>query len=414
MKKRVVVTGVGAVTPIGNNAATFWKNIKNGICGIDEIKSFDTSNSKVKLAAEIKNLNFEDYFSKQEIRKQDRYISLAMMASNEAIENSEIDLNNVNLDRCGVIISSGIGGISTIINENERGLSRGFDRVSPYLIPNAISNMAAGNVAIKFGFKGICTSVVTACAAGTNAVGDGFRNIRDGYSDIMLCGGSEAGIIPLVMGGFTSLSALSATSDKNRASIPFDKERSGFVMGEGAGVLLLEEYEHAIKRNANILCEIVGYGVSCDAYHITAPNPDGHGGCKSMQNAIEDAKITANDVDYINAHGTSTPMNDKSETKAIKLVFSDEKSKEILVSSTKSMTGHLLGAAGAVEAIISCMAVKEDFAPATINYENCDPECDLNIVKNIGQNIKINYAMSNSLGFGGHNATIILKKYEGK
>ncbi|MFI3226275.1 MAG: beta-ketoacyl-ACP synthase II [Clostridia bacterium] len=412
MKRRVVITGVGAVTPIGNNATEYWENLKNGVCGINEITHFDTSNHKVKLAAEVKNLDFLKHMSKAEFRKQDKFTSFAVVAAKEAIVQSEINLEEVDLDRCGVMISSGIGGIETISAEQVRGMERGFDKVSAYFIPSAISNMAAGTVAINHGFKGICNSVVTACAGGTNAVGDAFRYIRDGYAEVMLCGGTEASITPLAIGGFTSLRALSESTDKNRASIPFDKERSGFVMGEGSGVLFLEEYEHAKARNANILCEIVGYGVSCDAYHMTAPDPTGEGASKSMKNAINDACIITDDIDYINAHGTSTPMNDKGETSAVKLAFGEEKASRVLMSSTKSMTGHLLGASGAIEAIATCMAVKNDFAPPTINYAVKDEDCDLDIIANIGRKTKINYAMSNSLGFGGHNATIILKKYE--
>ncbi|MFI3115792.1 MAG: beta-ketoacyl-ACP synthase II [Clostridia bacterium] len=410
MKRRVVITGVGAVTPIGNNSSDFWNNIKDGVCGIDEITAYDTTGLRVKLAGEVKNLDFLDHIPKAEIRKQDRYTSFAIIASNEAVKTSGIDLEKVDLDRCGVIISSGIGGMKTITDEHERGLERGFEKVSPYFIPSAILNMASGNVAIKHGFRGMCNSVVTACAGGTNAVGDAFRYIRDGYAEVMLCGGTEATVTPLAMGGFTSLRALSESTDKNRASIPFDKERSGFVMGEGSGVLLIEEYEHAKARNANILCEIVGYGVSCDAYHMTAPHPEGEGACKSMVNALNDANIKPSDVDYINAHGTSTPLNDKGETKAIKLAFGD--TSKLMVSSTKSMTGHLLGASGGIEAIVCCMALKEGFVPPTINYKEKDEDCDLDIVPNVGRKADIKYACSNSLGFGGHNATIVLKKYE--
>lgn len=410
MKRRVVITGVGAVTPIGNNSSDFWNNIKDGVCGIDEITAYDTTGLRVKLAGEVKNLDFLDHIPKAEIRKQDRYTSFALIASNEAVKTSGIDLEKVDLDRCGVIISSGIGGMKTITDEHKRGLERGFEKVSPYFIPSAILNMASGNVAIKHGFRGMCNSVVTACAGGTNAVGDAFRYIRDGYAEVMICGGTEATVTPLAMGGFTSLRALSESTDKNRASIPFDKERSGFVMGEGSGVLLIEEYEHAKARDANILCEIVGYGVSCDAYHMTAPHPEGEGACKSMVNALNDANIKPSDVDYINAHGTSTPLNDKGETKAIKLAFGD--TSKLMVSSTKSMTGHLLGASGGIEAIVCCMALKEGFVPPTINYKEKDEDCDLDIVPNVGRKADIKYACSNSLGFGGHNATIVLKKYE--
>lgn len=412
MKRRVVITGVGAVTPLGNDSKTFWENLKKGVNGIDKISAYDTTDYRVKLAGEVRDLDFLQYMKKADVKKQDRFTSLAVVASIEAIENSGIDLEKVDLDRCGVMVSSGIGGIETIATEHARGEERGFDKVSAYFIPSTIANIASGTVAIRHGFRGICTCVVTACAGGTNAVGDAFRNIRDGYSEVILAGGAESAITPLGMGGFTSLRALCESEDKDRASIPFDKERSGFVMGEGAGVLVLEEYEHAKARNANILCEIVGYGATCDAYHITAPNPLGEGASKCIKNAIADANISTDDIDYINAHGTSTAMNDKGETLAVKLALGEDKARKILMSSTKSMTGHLLGASGAIEAIATCMAVKEDFAPPTINYKVADEDCDLDIVANVGRQTKINYALSNSLGFGGHNATIVLKKYE--
>ena len=318
-----------------------------------------------------------------------------------------------NANEMGVIISSGIGGLKTIEEEDKKGAEKGYDRVSPFFIPMAISNMAAGSVAIDLGLKGMCTSVVTACASGTNAIGDGFRHIKHGYAKVMLCGGSEASITPLGMGGFTSLQALNTTQDKNRASIPFDKERSGFVMGEGAGVLVLEEYEHAINRGAKIYAEVVGYGANCDAHHMTAPLEDGSGAAYCMKKALEEAKVTPDQITYINAHGTSTPLNDKGETRAIKTVF-EEHAYQLAVSSTKSMTGHLLGASGAVEGIITALSIYNDFIPATINYREPDEECDLDIVPNEGRKKEVLYGMSNSLGFGGHNASILLKKYQGK
>ena len=410
MKRRVVITGMGAVTPIGNDIKSFWNSIKEGKCGIDEITHYDTANQKVKLAAEVKDLDISLHIPKGDMKKQDKFTQFAVIAATEAINQSGIVIDENNAERCGVIISSGIGGIGTIYNEQVRGTQKGFDRVSPFFIPMSISNMASGNVAIKYGLKGMCTCVVTACAGGTNAIGDAFRYIRDGYAEMMVCGGSEASITPFAMGGFTSLKALSESTDKNRASIPFDKERSGFVMGEGAGILFIEEYEHAKRRAANILGEIVGYGVSCDAYHMTAPDPSGDGGAKSMQNAIKDANIELTDIEYINAHGTSTPMNDRGETIAIKIAFGEEHSKKLMVSSTKSMTGHLLGASGAIEAIATAMALKDEFIPATINYKVNDEQCDLDIVPNEGRKTKIEYALSNSLGFGGHNASLVFKK----
>lgn len=413
MKRRVVITGLGAVSPIGNNVNDMWQAVKEGKCGIDFIKAYDTTNQKVKLAAEIKDLNITDYLDKKSVKKMDRFTQLALIAAKEAFKDSNIDMNEIDPDRFGCIVSSGIGGLGTIEKEHTKALEKGHDRVSPFYVPMVISNLAAGNIAIELGAKGMCTCPVTACAGGTNAVGDAFRSIKDGYHEIMIAGGTEAAITPLGIGGFTSMKALCEATDPKRASIPFDKERSGFVMGEGAGMLILEEYEHAKKRGAKIYGEIVGYGTSCDAFHITAPATNGEGGAKAMKNAIEDASLTPADIDYINAHGTSTPLNDKFETAAIKTVFEDE-AKNIAVSSTKSMTGHLLGASGAIEAIITTKALQDSYIPATINYENFDEECDLDIVPNVGRNQKIKYAMSNSLGFGGHNATIVIKKYEGE
>ena len=410
--RRVVVTGMGAITPIGNSVKQMWESVENGVCGIAPITHYDTTGRKVTLAGEVKDFNIEDYVDKRDARKMDMFTIFAMAAAKEAIEDSELDLDNCDLDRCGVMVSSGIGGLGTIEKDDKKGMEKGYDRVSPYFIPMTISNMAAGQIAIKYGLKGKCICVVTACASGTNAIGDAFLHIRDGYGDVMVCGGTEASITPLGIGGFTSLKALNTTDDPNRASIPFDKERSGFVMGEGAGILVLEEYEHAVKRGAHIYCEVVGYGSNCDANHITAPLEDGSGAAKCMLQAINDAGINPSDIDYINAHGTSTPLNDKCETNAVKLAFKEHASK-LMMSSTKSMTGHLLGASGAVEGIISALSTYKDYVPATINYNVTDEDCDLNIVPNKGINTTVNYAMSNSLGFGGHNACIIMKKYQG-
>ena len=341
----------------------------------------------------------------------DRFTQFALIAGDEAMTDAGLDRERVDLDRCGVLISSGIGGFETVGDAHQRGSQRGYDAVSPFMIPMIISNMAAGQLAIRYGFRGMCSCVVTACAGGTNAVGDAFRQIRDGYADVMLCGGAEAAITPLAMGGFTAMKALSESTDPQRASIPFDRERSGFVMGEGAGTLVLEEYGHALARNAKIYAEVLGYGVTCDAYHITAPAPNGAGGAACMVQALADAQVQPAGVDYINAHGTSTTLNDSGETAAIHTVFGD-RAKELMVSSTKSMTGHLLGAAGAVEAIFTALALKEGFVPATINYRTPDPACDLDIVPNQGRDAEIRIALSNSLGFGGHNAAIVLKKWE--
>lgn len=409
--RRVVVTGMGAVTPIGNNIEEMWTSVKNGVCGIAPITAYDTTDKKVTMAGEVKNLNLDEIIDKKESRRMDRYTQFAMVAAKEAVTDSKLMECDVDFTRCGVIVSSGIGGLGTIQQECNKGYEKGYERVSPYFIPMAISNMAAGHIAIAYGFKGMCTSVVTACASGTNAIGDAFRHVRDGYAEVMLCGGAEASITELGVCGFASLKALNQSKDPNRASIPFDKERSGFVMGEGAGILVLEEYEHAIKRGAKIYCEIVGYGANCDAHHITAPLEDGSGAAACMKLAMADAKIEAKDISYINAHGTSTPLNDKGETKAIKLALGDH-AESVMVSSTKAMTGHLLGASGAVEGIITALSVKEDYVPATINYKVPDEECDLDIVPNVGRNVTVNYGMSNSLGFGGHNASIIFKKLE--
>ncbi|CUQ27744.1 3-oxoacyl-[acyl-carrier-protein] synthase 2 [Turicibacter sanguinis] len=410
-KRRVVVTGLGTVCPVGNDVETMWENIKNGVCGIDEITHFDTTDFKVKLAGEIKNLNVEDYINKKEAKRLDRFSQLAMIASKQAYEDARLNPEEIDANRFGVILSSGIGGLETIENEKEKGLKKGYERVSPFFIPMAIGNLAAGNVAIMLGAKGACLDIVTACAAGTNSIGEAFKYVRDGYADIMLTGGAEASITPLGIGGFSSMKALSIATDKNRASIPFDAERNGFVMGEGAGALVLEEYEHAKKRGATIYAEIIGYGVSCDAFHMTAPDAEANGAAACFKMALNDAQISADDIDYINAHGTSTPLNDKLETLGVKKVFGEDT--KVMLSSTKGNTGHLLGAAGAVEAIITVKSLQDGFVPGTINYSQPDPECDLDIVPNQGRKQDIQYAMSNSLGFGGHNACIVLKKYAG-
>ncbi len=411
MKKRVVVTGMGALSPIGNTREEMWHNAKNGVCGIDYIKSFDTKDMKVKIAGELKDFTPEDYFDKMTVRRTARFTQLAIIAAREAVEQSGLDFLAENAKRCGVNISSGIGGLPTIEAEHYKGMQKGFDRVSPLFVPMAITNMAAGLVAIEFGLKGSCTCVVTACASATNAIGEAFRQIRDGYADIMLSGGSESCVSELGIGGFTSMRALSESEDPKRASIPFDKERGGFVMGEGAGVLVLEEYEHAVNRGAKILAEVCGYGVSCDAHHMTAPLEDGSGAADCMISAMEDGGIKPEEIGYINAHGTGTPMNDKGETAAVKLAFG-EAAKSVAMSSTKSMTGHLLGASGAIEAIFTVKALEDQFLPPTIGYKVADELCDLDIVPLVGREKDIAYAMSNSLGFGGHNASLIFRRAE--
>ena len=410
-KRRVVVTGIGTINPIGHNVEETWKSIEEGKCGIAPISLFDTKDMKVTLAGEVKDFDVTKYIDKKEAKKMDRFIQMGMIASHEAMLDSGLDINNIDSHRFGVIVSSGIGGLGSIEKNYQTGEKRGFDRVSPFFIPMTISNLAAGHIAIAYHAQGLCTCPVTACAGGTNAIGDAFRNIRDGYQDVMIAGGCEASVTPLGIGGFTSMKALSDATDPNRASIPFDKERNGFVMGEGAGILILEELEHALKRGAHIYGEMTGYGVSCDAHHITAPLPNGEGGAYAMQNALDDAGISYDVIDYINAHGTSTHLNDLCETEAIKSVFREHAYK-LAVSSTKGHTGHCLGAAGGIEAVLSVLALKHNFIPPTLNYQVKDEECDLNVVPNIGVNKDLHYVMSNSLGFGGHNASIIFKEYD--
>ncbi len=411
MKRRVVITGMGTVNPLGNNLTDTWENVKKGVCGIGQITSLDVTNHAVKVAGEVKNFDSSAVIDKKEARRMDRYSQFALVAADEAFQDSRLDMEQEDSSRCGVIFSSGIGGMATTEANMVTGQRRGFDKVSPFYIPMTIANMAAGNIAIRFVFKGMCTCVVTACASGNNAIGDGFHYIRDGYADVMICGGSESCITDLGIGGFTAMQALNVTDDPSRASIPFDKERSGFVMGEGAAALVIEEYEHAKARGAKIYGELVGYGATCDAYHITAPAPNGEGGAACMAMAVKDAGIKPEDIGYINAHGTSTHLNDVCETAAIKTAFGDH-AKKLMVSSTKSMTGHLLGGSGAVEAVFTTMAVYDGFIPATINYKVPDEECDLDIVPNEGRNVQVEYAASNSLGFGGHNACIIIKRWE--
>ena len=411
MERRVVITGLGAITPIGNNVQDFWKGIKEGKCGIDEITHFDASEYKVKLAAEVKDYNPEDYFDRKAAKRLDTFSQFAIIAAKEAWNDSKLDKETENMERVGVILGSGIGGLETMEKEMANIHQKGPDRVSPMFIPMNIANMAAGNVAIELGAKGESIAMVTACASGTHCVGESFRMIKNGYQDVVIAGGTEATITPIGIAGFTNIKALSQATDKNRASIPFDKERSGFVMGEGAGIVILEELEHALKRNAKIYAEVVGYGATSDAYHITSPAPGGEGGARAMKIAMEEANVKPEEITYINAHGTSTHLNDSCETAAIKTALG-EASKKVMVSSTKGHTGHLLGAAGGVEAVVCAKSVEEGFVPATINYKVPDEECDLDVVPNEGRKVEVKYAMSNSLGFGGHNASILLKKYE--
>ncbi|UWG97016.1 beta-ketoacyl-ACP synthase II [Dehalobacter sp. DCM] len=410
MKTRVVITGIGAITPIGNDAATFWEGIKVGKSGIAPLTAFDTTEFKVKVGAEVKDFEPEVLLDKKEAKRMDRYCQLAMVAAEEAYRDSGLDSTLLNSERFGVMVGSGIGGLATIEEQHSRLVEKGPGRVSPFFIPMAISNMASGNIAIKLGAKGPCLSIVTACASATHSIGESYWKIRNGEADVIITGGAEAPITPLAVAGFTSMTALSNNPDVTRASIPFDKERDGFVIGEGAGILVLESLEHAKKRNARIYGEIVGYGSTCDAYHMTSPSPGGEGGARAMTLALADAGISPEDISYINAHGTGTPYNDKFETEAIKSVF-QQVAYQIPVSSTKSMTGHLLGAAGGIEAVICVKALQEGFVPPTIGYQIQDEECDLDYVPNSGRLQDLKYALSNSLGFGGHNGTIILKKW---
>ena len=413
MGKRVVITGMGIVSPIGNNLDDVLEGVTHGKCGIDKITKYDTTDRKVTLAAEVKDFDISKYVEKKDSRKLDLFVQYAIAAATDACHQAGIfeehDEEEDNRERYGCIMSSGIGGIATTEREYERGMKRGFDMVSPHYIPMTISNMAAGHIAIRFGLHGMASCAVTACASSGNAIGDGFHYIRDGYADVMLVGGSESAITTLSIGGFTSLTALSTATDKNRASIPFDKDRNGFVMGEGAACLCLEEYEHAKKRGAKILGEIVGYGANCDANHVTAPHPEGKYAAKCMELAIADAAIDINDIDYINAHGTSTHLNDLGETRAVKTVFKNH-AKELVMSSTKSMTGHLLGASAAVEAVITVLSMENNIIPPTINTKELDEELNLDYcLGDKAREGQIRYAMSNSFGFGGHNVSLVFK-----
>ena len=411
-KRRVVITGMGAVTPLGHTVSETWEAARAGVCGVAPITLYDASSQKVSLAAEVKNFDPTKVLDKKEVRRMDRFSQFAMYAAAEAMADSGLDLEQEDTARIGVCVSSGVGGMQTFQNSCEVGESRGFDKVSPFFIPMIIANLAAGRIAIRYGLHGMCTCPVTACAGGSNAVGDAFHYIRDGYADAMVSGGAEATITSLAIGGFTSMSALTTASDPNRASIPFDKERSGFVMGEGAGILVLEELEHAKARGAKIYGEIVGYGTNCDAHHITAPAPGGVGGAACMQLALADAGLAPEAIGSINAHGTGTPLNDSCETAAIKAAFGAHAAK-LRISSTKSMTGHLLGAAGGVEGVFTALALHEGFLPATINLQQPDPACDLDYIPNQGVAEQVEYALSDSLGFGGHNAAVIFKRWEG-
>ena len=409
--KRVVITGMGTINPIGHNVNETWESIKNKECGIQEISLIDSSTYKTKFDAEIKNYDPNEFFDPKTAKRNDRYTQLGMIAAREAVKDSGITLENSDYSRIGTYFSSGIGGLTTIQEQCKIYFEKGNTRVSPLFIPMGISNMAAGTIAIEYGFKGESMSIVTACASSAHAIGEAYRAIQLGEEDIILAGGSEASINEVALAGFENMKALTHATEVNRASIPFDAERSGFVMGEGAGAIILEELEHAKARGAKIYAELIGYGSTTDAYHITSPSPDGEGGANAMKRALKNANIKPEEVDYINAHGTSTHLNDATETKAIKTAFG-EHAKKLMVSSTKGNTGHLLGGAGVLEAIISVKAINDSLVPPTINYKVKDEECDLDIVPNEPRKADIKVAMSNSLGFGGHNATIILRKYE--
>ena len=409
MSRRVVITGLGAITPIGNNVDDFYAGIKEGRIGFDNISRFDTTDFRVKIAAEVKDFAPENYMDKKAARRMEPFCQYAVAAAGEAIKDSGLEIEKEDPFMVGCAISSGVGSLQLFEKEHTRQLEKGGDKVAPLFIPMFISNMAAGNVSITYGLKGKNINVVTACASGTNSVGEAFRTIQYGDADVMLAGGSEASITPMGIAGFSSLNALSVSDDKTRCSIPFDKDRNGFVMGEGAAILVLEELEHALKRGAKIYAEVVGYGCSADAYHITSPDETGEGAARAMLNACNDAGVSTDDIDYINAHGTSTHHNDLFETKAIKLTFG-EHAYDIMINSTKSMTGHLLGAAGAIELVACAKELEDGFVHATVGLKETEEEMDLDYCKE-SRNVDIRYALSNSLGFGGHNACVLLKKW---
>jgi 3-oxoacyl-[acyl-carrier-protein] synthase II len=411
MKRRVVVTGLGLITPLGTGIQKTWEGICKGASGIDRITTFDTSESPVQIAGEVKDFNAEDFIERKEIKKMDVFIQYALSAGSMAIEDAGLKITEENADRVGVIVGAGIGGIQTIERYHSVLLENGQRRISPFFIPMLITNLAAGQISMRFGARGPNSCVTTACAAGTHAIGDSFKIIQRGDADAMIAGGSESAITPLTIAGFANMKALSSRNDSpQKASRPFDVERDGFVIAEGAGIIVLEELEVALARRAKIYAEVIGYGMTADAYHMTAPDPEGRGVVNCMRVALRDAGIAPEAVNYINAHGTSTPYNDKHETSAIKHVFG-EHVHQLAVSSTKSMTGHLLGAAGGVEAAFCALALSEGIVPPTINYEHPDPECDLDYVPNHARHIDLENVISNSFGFGGTNACIVLKKY---
>ena len=410
MTRRVVVTGLGVISPVGNKIETFWQNLVQGKSGIGRISSFDASAFDSKIAGEVKQFDPSVCLSPKESRRMERFVQFAVYAAKEAYQNSGLDLSKEDPNRLGVLIGSGIGSLHAIEEEHKVLMEKGPSKISPFLIPTLIVNMAPGQVSISLGLKGPNSCVATACASGSHAVGDAFEVIQRGGAEVMVAGGTESCITPMGIGGFCAMKALSLRNgEPMKASRPFDLDRDGFVMGEGAGILILEEYEHAKKRGAKIYCEIVGHGMTGDAYHMTAPSPDGLGASRAMSQALERAHLAPEAVDYINAHGTSTPLNDKTETLAIKRVFKDH-AKNLAISSTKSMTGHTLGAAGGLEAVVCCLTIQKNVFHPTINYEHPDPDCDLDYIPNQAREAKVDVCLSNSLGFGGHNATLIFKR----
>lgn len=409
---RVVVTGIGAISPLGNSAPDLWNGLKHGQNGIKELTKFDGSSINIHVAGEVRDFKASDFMDRKFAKRMDVFSQYGVAASMEALKDSGLDMESIDPERLGVIVGSGIGGLHAMQSQIIKMHEKGLDRVAPVFVPMAIGNMVAGNISIATGAKGVNLSIVTACASGNNAIGEAFRNIKNGYSDAILAGGAEASINEIGVSGFAALNALSTSEDPNHASIPFDKDRHGFVMGEGAGILLLESYDHAIERGAHIYAEVVGYGATADSFHMTAPSPDGEGAARAMLEAMKEAGITSEEVGYINAHGTSTPANDSSETLAIKTALGEKAASTVAVSSTKSMTGHLLGAAGAIEAIASVKALEEGMLPPTIGLQVADEACDLDYIQGKAREKDIQYVLNNSLGFGGHNAVTCFKKWE--
>jgi len=412
LQNRVVITGLGVISPLGSDLDTFWSNLTAGISGVDRITHFDPDGYTTRIAAEVKDFNPADYIEKKEARRMDRFTHFALAAASRVIEDAGLKLEDLDKDRVGVILGSGIGGIGTMEEQHKMLISRGPERVSPFFIPMLIANMGAGQIAITYGLRGHNATVVNACASSNNAIGDAFRLLKQGYADLMITGGAEAPITPLAVAGFCSMRAMSTCNDEpEKASRPFDAHRDGFVIGEGAAMLVLETLDHALARGARIYAEIVGYGCTCDAYHISAPEPGGKGAAGAMRLALQEAGVLCEEVDYINTHGTATPLGDKAETLAIKHVFGDA-ARRLVVSSTKSMTGHLLGAAGGLEAVACVMVIHDGIVPPTINYEYPDPDCDLDYVPNQARRLPVKMALNNSLGFGGHNVSLLFKKYQ--